>query len=420
MKKLFIYILPVCDKRPLDANRVKNYFLKNNYKIVNKPKDADLIIFFTCAAFESTAKKSLEKIKEFQKYKAELIVSGCLPDIEKDELTNIFNGKIISTKNLDNIDSFFPENKIKFKDIKDANIPFENINTQTIKGFLEKSSEKINLIKNTYMKLKNYIIKKISEKNTLLHHFLVKDSVYYIRVCWGCTGNCSYCSIKKAVGALKSKPLDICVREFNEGLEKGNTDFLITADETGGYGLDINTSLIDLINEFTKIKGNYKITIRALKPGWLVKHEKELTELLKTNKIKQLEIPIQSGSKKILTLMNRFSDTDKIRDSFLRLKQSSNNLKFFSHLIFGFPSETWQDFESTMTFIKESKIDMGLVFPFSCRKGTIAETIEPKISKKEVNKRFKYARKYLKKNGYNVLYLHYPHIFFFVKKRDKS
>ena len=268
--------------------------------------------------------------------------------------------------------------------------------------------------------LKKYIIKKISGKNSLLQEVLlesINDETYYIRIAWGCTGNCSYCVIKKAIGPIKSKPLEECLREFNEGLKQGYKRFLLTADETGSYGIDINTNLIELLDRITTVSGEYSIILRALRPGWAIKYEEELIEILKRNKIKRFEIPIQSGSDRILKLMHRFSDSDKIRDAILKFKKASDGLIVYTHMIIGFPSETWEDFEKSFSLIKEADIDAGLIFPFSCRKGSEAENIEPKISKKEILRRFRYARRYLIKQNYYVIYLRKPPLFLFVKNK---
>ena len=90
MKKVFIYHHS-CTLRSLDASRIQTYFSQNNYTTVNKPQDADIIFFIGCAAGDNVAGKSLQMVKEFQKYDAELIVAGCLPIIEKEKLGNIFN-----------------------------------------------------------------------------------------------------------------------------------------------------------------------------------------------------------------------------------------------------------------------------------------------------------------------------------------
>lgn len=167
MKKVYIY-KRACRRRSLDAKKLCTYFSKNNYKIVNKPKDADIIIFLGCAAIDATAEISFNKIKEFQnKYDAELIIGGCVPTIEKEKLSKIFNGKTLPTKNLEKIDILFPENKIKFEDIDDANILFENMDESKFSWMVKEVSRKIRIIGNTYMGIKSHVIKNLFGKQLL-------------------------------------------------------------------------------------------------------------------------------------------------------------------------------------------------------------------------------------------------------------
>ena len=116
IKGFNVFILEkACSQRQLDAKKIETYLIENNYKIVNHPKFADIIIFVTCAFRNAMAEKALNKIKDLQRYNAELIVAGCLPGIDKEELSKVFKGKVIITKDLNKIDSLFPKNLKKFQ-----------------------------------------------------------------------------------------------------------------------------------------------------------------------------------------------------------------------------------------------------------------------------------------------------------------
>jgi len=123
--------------------------------------------------------------------------------------------------------------------------------------------------------------------------------------------------------------------------------------------------------------------------------------VLKKGKIVSLESAIQSGNPRILKLMHRFPDVKKIKESFSKLKNAYPNLLISTECINGFPSETREEFEETLNVVKDIGFDWGFIFPFSCRPGSEAENIEPKVSKKEILNRMNYARNYLKTIGYN-------------------
>jgi tRNA-2-methylthio-N6-dimethylallyladenosine synthase len=166
----------------------------------------------------------------------------------------------------------------------------------------------------------------------------------------------------------------------------------------------------------TKIEGDYKIAIRNLNPRWIVKYINDFESILKRQKIVDMDIVIQSGSKRILKLMQRFSDVEKIKELCLCLKKFDPNLTLYTHIIVGFPTETLDDIKQTLTLIVESCFDSGKGFPFSCKIGTDAEKIEPKVPQIEISKRFRYAKNFLKKAGYDVIYIHKPHLFVFNKR----
>ena len=113
-KKIFIHANNVCERRKLDIRRIATYFTKNGYQIITNPRKTDIIILSTCGANDILTKYHLDNVKRFKKYRADLIVTGCIPDTDKGKFEKIYDGKFITTKNLENIDTYFTDNKIKF------------------------------------------------------------------------------------------------------------------------------------------------------------------------------------------------------------------------------------------------------------------------------------------------------------------
>jgi len=401
MDKIFIYA-DGCKRRLLDAKRVFDYLTKNDYRVVDKIEEADIIILFACAASNEATWHALNRVKELLKYDAELIVAGCLPAIEKEELAKIFSGKTISTKDLENISIIFPEKKISFNKIDDANIYVMDLTLNSSIRNLKKLLRKLQLVEKLYVKTKDYVIERLFKEHSIFRQLSSKNQPYCIRISWGCLGNCSYCVIKKGIGSHKSKPLDVCVREFRKGLDGGYKYFILTSDDTGAYGSDIGSSFPELLDELTKIDGDYEISIRAVSPHWVVKYVDELVEITKRRKISIFDIDIQSGDGRILRLMNRYSDTEKMKDAIIKLRKAYPDIALSTHIIVGFPSETEEEFMKSLRFVIEVGYRSGAIFPFSCIKSTKAAKMEAKLPKEEISKRIKYAKKYLKKEGYIV------------------
>ncbi len=406
MWKIYIYVT-ACEGRLLDAKRIFNYLSRNKYEITDKPQDADLIILVTCASCNKSTEHSLQMVKKLQKYDAKLIVAGCLPAIEPERLSEIFHGKTLITKNLDkDIENLFPPKKqVKFEKVDDPNILFRNFYLTTLSNLIKQLFVKYRLIENVYIRFRGHINKKLSTEHSFLYKWiLTEEPLYYVRTSFGCSSHCSYCSIKKAIGQFRSKSIEQCIQEFINGLDDGYKNFVIVADDVGAYGIDIGSNLPELLKKMMELEGDYNLLIRDLNPQWFIRYYAELSEILKRQKITNLDIPIQSGNSRILKLMYRYSNVDKMKNAFLRLKKVFPELTLNTDVIVGFPTETWEEFKQTLDFIIEVGFDAGAFFEFSCKPETKAETIEPKISQIKIINRFKYTTKYLKNAGYDVLY----------------
>jgi len=419
MRKIFIFKdNATCFRRQLDAERIKNYFIENSYKIVKKPEDADLIIFFTCAVTNTAVESALNKINEYKKYKKEMIVAGCLPEIEKEKLGNIFNGKVIGARKLKELDFYFPNNNIPINKIEDANILFENFEKEWGIKLIRKIEKKIKNNRIFLLILKKILSLKIFNKIMLFHMVFIKDPSYFVRIGWGCPGNCSFCATKKAVGPLVSKPFIECIEEFKKGIKKKFKTITIVADDCGAYGIDIGETFTKLMYEFIKQEGNYKIEIESFRPLWLMKHKEDVRKILNTKKISEINIPIQSGNKRILRLMNRYSDIENTKNFVSQIKKENSKVVFWTNCIVGFPTETEDEFKDTLSVICDINFDKGALFEFSCRENTEAEKIEPKVDIKTIKRRMNYAKDYLKKSGYNAFFADNKKFLVFEKRKN--
>jgi tRNA A37 methylthiotransferase MiaB len=412
-KKVFIYN-NACQRRRVDAKKITEYLSKNKFDIVNDPHDADYIVFVTCAFLDVKIDECIGIIKKLQEYDAELIIAGCLPEIAEQKLKTIFNGKTFSTKNLDKIDEIFKDNKIKIKEIDDQHHTYENFNPFGILKepfeIFEIILEKSTLIRKIYSSIKNLLLEKFDYFAKIFPYFIWVNRAsnnYILVISRGCIHNCSYCAIRKAVGPLKSKPIDQCIEEFKSGLKNGYTSFCLDADDIGIYGLDIDSSLPELLDELTKIKGNYSFSLMDTHPRWIKKYITELEEILKRKKIKKILLSVQSGNNRILKLMRRPYTKEDLYDTIPRLKVANPDLLLGVELIIGFPSETIEEFEDTLELIKKLRFDHGTLFAFSPTVETDALKIEPKVSNSEKRRRIKIALKLLKKMNY---YAHYSRI----------
>lgn len=405
--KIFIFS-NACERRNIDAKRICTYVSENDYEIVEDPKDANYIIFVTCGFVKSVSDRCLELINEFNKYDAELIIAGCLPDIIPDKVKKIFDGKIIPTKDLDRIDNVFDDSKIKFKDIDDEHFMWYNFDRGSAILILKNLVKEIRFLRGFHNLVKEKALKKIFgenfDKTFPFNRIYPEKDCYCISISRGCIHNCSYCAIRKAVGPLKSKPLDQCIKEFKIGLNEGHTRFVLEADDVGHYGIDIKSSLPELLDAMTQIKGNYAIELKNFHPMWIIKYVDEFEKILKRKKLKIILLSIQSGNDRILKFMRRPYSKDVLVATIMRLKKAYPDLQLGVHLMVGFPTETMQEFNDTLDLFNEVQLDFGSVFSFSSQKGTDADKMGPKLNEKEMQKRMNIALSFLRKRNYFAWY----------------
>jgi len=414
-KKFFLYTNWTCIRRKLDTQKIANYLKANKQEIVDDPRKADVIIYVTCSTFNKRTEQAIQQIQELKKYDAELIVAGCVPGMDPERLSEVFDGTTLVTKEIEKIDDIFPEHKVKFKDIPDTNIPWENKNKDKPLDAMKDMLCQSQLIENSYKQIFN-ALRETPLLNTAPVNWYgsAEDDLYYVRPARGCLGKCSYCAIWKAIGKLQSKPMEVCIEEMKKGIAEGHKTIIIDADDIGGYGTDIGTTFTELLRQLTSIPGDYHVDVHYIHPKWLVKYIDELEEIVKEGKIRRILSAIQSGNERILGLMNRYKNVEKIQDAFQRLQAANPHLLLETECICGFPSETKEEFQDTLDFIVNQKVRWGVIFPFSCKTGSKAETIDPKIPDEEIMARIHEGKKYLKEAGYDVRYAK------FFKKRSQN
>jgi len=367
----------------METEKIIKYFRLNGHSIVRKISEADFIYIITCAGIQDVEESSIELIKEASKRKredAQIIIGGCLPKINEKRLSELGEFKTLPPDSIDKLDSII-DSRIKFKTLEDANLLKLDEYIYSRKICLLKEFCGFDVSPASLMKKFDYGFSRLM---VLRRHERTRrnlKNIYVIMVSRGCSSQCSYCGIKFAVGKLKSKPLKTIIREFEKGLEQGYRNFIISSEDTGSYGLDINTNIVKLLKELLKHEGNYILTIQTFNPNFLIKYFDKLLPLIKENhkKIKHMSIPIQSGSDRILKLMKRPYKIKKIEKCLLELKKVANNLEISTSLIVGFPGETKEDFEKSIDIIKKINFDAVLFNIYSDRPNTEASKMKNKI-----------------------------------------
>lgn len=361
-----------CPRRQADASRLMHYFTVNGCKMVNKPRLADYIIFVSCSVVKSVGKASWKAIGEFKRYKGKLIVLGCLPGVDL-KFDQRFKGRYLATKDLNRIDTFFDKFKFKFSDVPDtgfvhpATTDLTRVGTLNIRKVLTKFSRRDDFFRQRL----NPFLKGINKEN---ERTALSKKVVYLRISHGCVENCSFCGITRAIGRLKSKPVKDLAAEYRKFLAKGFRRFIILADNTGAYGLDIGSTFEELLESLLIASKNFRVQwhLEQMHPRWMLRYKTLVTKLVKTKKIRKISCSIQSGSNRILKLMNRGHTIEEITTILLQLRKCNPGLKLRTEIIAGFPTETKEDFSATLIMLRKIRFNYVFVYPYTDVCGTRA------------------------------------------------
>jgi len=201
------------------------------------------------------------------------------------------------------------------------------------------------------------------------------EGTYTIKISTGCSGACSFCSIKQARGTIRSRPSGEIVEDFKKGLAQRYTDFALIGTDIGDYGRDIGENLLDLLEMLVNLKGEFKIRLRNVNPRWLIPSAPQLRDLLASGKISYIQSPVQSCSENVLRLMNRGYRAEEFLRAVRTIRSASSEVFIKTQIVVGFPGETEEDFLANKRLYKSQLFNYVEVFAYSLRPNTRAEAL---------------------------------------------
>ena len=331
-----------CKVNAYESEVIKEDLLKNNY--IEDLSNPDIVIINTCSVTNMADNKSKKTIRrEKREYpNAILVVCGCSSQNHQEELNDLDIDILLGNKDKNNIVSLIKE----YLDNKNKIIRFYNM-------------------------------KKVTFEDMCVERF-DDQTRGYIKIQDGCNNYCSYCIIPYLRGNIRSKDMDLVLKESRLLVKNGHKEIVLTGIDTGSYGKDKNYTLTDLIINMSLINGLERIRLSSVEITQLTD---EFLELIKDNKVlcDHLHIPLQAGSNHILKLMNRKYDLDYFFDKIKRIREINPMISITTDVIVGFPNETEGDFNDTIKNCKKLKFSKIHVFPYSKRSGTVASKMEKQV-----------------------------------------
>ena len=397
MKTFYLNILTAwnCNRRRLDAQKVYDYMIANRFSFTKKYRKADILILSTCAYLKRKEDRSIEFIEYYSKrckQQSKIIIIGCLPAISPNRLDRLGNFVCIPPREMRRFDEII-RGKIRFDSLPD---PIDTKSLVLGEPTWLRFFKEFELHPRFFAQCLRWVNRSVpwlnfSFANRPTYVPYSQKEICSLRIASGCLGNCSYCVIKFATGNLVSRPIEDIVRDFKNGLNKGYKIFQVLGEDVGCYGLDIKTTIVKLLEEIFRIPEDYKLMIKYFNAQWLIKYYDDLERIFSENykKIDFFNVPIQSGSDKILRLMNRPYRIEELKSCLRRLEQKVPELKLTTHILVGFPGEDEECFEETKEFVKEFRLAYTEVFPYSDHPRAKSFNMANKIPLEIIDRRWK-------------------------------
>ena len=211
----------------------------------------------------------------------------------------------------------------------------------------------------------------------------------WVSIMYGCNNFCTYCIVPYVRGRERSRRSEDILAECRSLIEGGTKEITLLGQNVNSYGKDLEGGMdfADLLEAICQIPGEFLVRFMTSHPR---DAGKKLFDTMAANpKIaKQLHLPFQSGSSRVLKAMNRHYDREKYLEAVTYAKSVMPELVLTSDVIVGFPGETEEEFEETLSLIEQVRYDSLFTFIFSPRPGTPAAKMEDPTPKEEKNRRF--------------------------------
>ncbi len=364
-QKIFIKTFG-CQMNEYDSNRIYDIVKKIGYNKTNNYEDANCYLLNTCHIRDKAKDKVYHEIGRVKKLfrsknKPLVIVTGCVAQAEHEEMLK----------------------REPYIDLILGPQAYHKINDIILSHEITKKQQETEF--DTISKFE--YLSKIKNQNKKISSFLTIQE--------GCDKFCHFCVVPYTRGPEYSRPFKQIIEEAKHLINNGSKEITLLGQNVNAYNFE-GIRLSNLILELEKLSGLNRIRYTTSHP---MDMSDDLIEVYKNSKkiMPLVHLPIQSGSNKILELMNRKHTIKTYLDIFYKLKKINPDIEFSSDFIIGYPGEEDKDFAETIKLIDEVKFINSFSFIFSPRPGTVASHL-PAIDKKKSYERLEIVQEKLFKN----------------------
>ena len=349
-----------CAQNENDSERICGMLSDMGYGFCDSAEDADLVLYNTCAVRENAELRvfgNLGALKHIKRKKPSMIIGVCGCMMQQEHIAEQIK------KKYKHVDMVFGTHVV---------YRFPQILNDVI------ASGRVVDIEDS----EGRIFEGITSKRQA-------PPLAKIPIMYGCNNFCTYCIVPYVRGRERSRSVQNILSEVREVAAQGYCEVMLLGQNVNSFGKDLDepVTFAQLLEEVCKIEGIERIRFMTSHPKDI---SDELIEVMaKEDKIcKQLHLPVQCGSDRILKKMNRSYTREKYLEIVRKVREKMPDIVLTSDVIVGFPGETNQDFEETMSILKEVEYDMIFSFIYSKRKGTPAAEMEDCLTDEEKHRNF--------------------------------
>ena len=347
-----------CQMNEHDSEVIDGLLTERGFSSVKERKDASIVIINTCSVRDNADKRFFGTLGQLKKRKESdpsfiVCVSGCM--MQQQRVVDTIKAKYPW------VDVIFGTNSIH-------HIP------ELIEKVAIEKEKVVDIIENT-----EEIVEGLPAKRLFDHKALVN-------IMFGCNNFCTYCIVPYTRGREKSRAPESIVDEVKVLVADGVKEIMLLGQNVNSYDGN-GTSFAELLKMLNDVDGLERIRFMTSNPKDL---SDELIEAFAVcDKLcRNLHLPIQSGSNRVLKRMNRKYTREDYLKLIEKLRKTVPDITLSTDIIVGFPGETNEDFEETLSIVKEVEYDSAFTFIYSIRKGTPAEKFEDQIEESEKHRRF--------------------------------
>jgi threonylcarbamoyladenosine tRNA methylthiotransferase MtaB len=342
-----------------ETSTIGNQFLSNGFEIVDFNEKADVYVFNSCTVTENAERECRQLVRRVLRKNPEafVLVTGCYAQLRPEEIGEIHGVDAVLGSN-EKFNLFTILNDFKKSEL--ACIHVGSLNS--LKDFGEANSTDADSRTRAFFKIQD-----------------------------GCDYKCTFCTIPLARGSSRSMNPQYAVDEFKRLIDQGYKEIILTGVNVGDYGKSLDYNFFQLLSNFIKIDGDFRIRISSIEPNLLTD---DIINLIAEEKklCNHLHIPLQSGSQDILNAMQRRYSVKDYEKVIFKANEKIENLGIGVDVIVGFPGETENHFIETHNFLRDLPISYLHVFTYSERPDTKAINLPGKVEITERKRRNKILR----------------------------